>query len=93
LLVSSGDNDEALALVARIPESAETRRIAALARLNSSGDTPTDDDGIEARLTVLLDKVKDDEEARQAYLDLLEAMDLEDPRRVQYRRALSSRLF
>ena len=49
--------------------------------------------GIEARLLALLDQVKDDEEARQAYLDLLEAMDLEDPRRGQFRRALSSRLY
>ena len=92
LLVEKGENEEALALVARVPESAETRRIAALARLSSSGDAPADD-GLEARLLALLDKVKDDEQARQAYLDLLEAMDLEDPRRGQFRRALSSRLF
>jgi putative thioredoxin len=95
LLVSNGTNDEALELLARIPESAETRRVAALARLSQSGTAAVlnDDSGVESRLDSLLAKVKDDEAARQEYLDLLEAMDAEDPRRIRYRRALSSQLF
>ena len=53
----------------------------------------SDDTVVEARLETLLALVKDDEDARQEYLDLLEAMDAEDPRRIRYRRALSSQLF
>jgi thioredoxin-like negative regulator of GroEL len=37
--------------------------------------------------------VRTDEAARQEYLDLLETMDPEDPRRASYRRALASQLF
>src|SRR6185503_16758283 len=47
LLVARGDRDEALALLERIPETAETRRIAALARV---GGDVVGDDGMEARL-------------------------------------------
>ncbi len=51
------------------------------------------DDGLEARLDALLEIVKDDEEARRQFLELLEAMGPEDPRTNAYRRALTSRLF
>jgi putative thioredoxin len=37
--------------------------------------------------------VKDDEEARQEFVDLLEVMGPDDPRTAGYRRALTSRLF
>jgi putative thioredoxin len=90
LLVGRGDDaskDEALALLARIPESAETRRIAALARTGAVSD------GVEAKLDALLDRVKDDEAARQEFLDLLEVMGPDDPRTAGYRRQLTSRLF
>jgi putative thioredoxin len=95
LLVGQGNNDEALELLAKIPESGETRRVAALARLSLSGTAAVlgDEGVVEARLDALLEKVKEDDAARQEYLDLLEAMDAEDPRRVRYRRALSSQLF
>ena len=92
LLVSSGDGDaggeEALALLARIPESAETRRVSALARVG--GDQPDDSS---ARLDALLDRVKDDDEARQEFLDLLELMGPDDPRTADYRKLLTARLF
>jgi putative thioredoxin len=95
LLVGSGATEEALALLARIPESAETRRIAALARLaaDDGATTALRDGTVDARLGELLDRVKADEAARQEYLDLLEAMDPTDPSREQHRRALASRLF
>jgi len=51
------------------------------------------DDGVEDTLDGLLDRVKDDEEARQEYLDLLELLGPDDPRTGDYRRKLSSRLF
>jgi len=98
LLVQRGAADhhateEALALLARIPETAETRRVAALARVGArDGDIGGDQD-IEGRLTMLLDQVKGDEAARQEFVDLLEVLGSDDPRTAQYRRALTSRLF
>jgi len=87
LLVARGDIEEALALLARIPENAETRRIAALARTG-----PVADD-VETTLLGLLDRVKSDDEARQQYVDLLEVLGPDDPRTAQYRKLLTSRLF
>ena len=46
-----------------------------------------------ARLDELLDRVKEDEDARQAFVDLLELMGPEDPRTATYRKALTARLF
>jgi putative thioredoxin len=48
---------------------------------------------VEAKLDALLDRVKDDEAARQEFIDLLEIMGPDDPRTAQYRRALAARLF
>jgi len=92
LLVGKGDDaskDEALAVLARIPESPETRRVAALAR---TGVTPDEDD-FDDKLVELLPRVKADEAARQEYVDLLEVMGSEDPRTADYRRKLSAALF
>jgi len=92
LLVARGDEvsrDEALAVLARIPESAETRRIAALAR--TAGDVSPD--GFEDKLAELLPQVKHDERARQEYVDLLDLMGADDPRTADYRRRLSAALF
>jgi len=75
-------------LLARIPETDQTRHIAALARTH----IPVDDD-YDAVLTGLLDKVRDDEDARQQYVDILELMGAHDPRTADYRKKLTSRLF
>ena len=80
------DRDEALALIARIPETPETRHLAALARTE-----PIDD--IEGRLGELLASVKSDDEARQTYVDLLDILGPEDPRTAEWRRRLTSALF
>ena len=90
LLVARGDRDEALALLERIPETAETRRIAALARV---GDDVVGDDGVEARLDALLERVKDDDDARQQFVDLLEVLGADDPRTATYRKRLTARLY
>lgn len=87
--VADGRGDEALALLAKIPETDETRRVAALAR---TGGEPAPDDA-EAKLDALLPKVKGDDEARQEFLDLLELLGPEDPRTAEYRKALSRQLF
>jgi putative thioredoxin len=89
LLVHEGENDEALQLLARIPENAETRRVAAMARLGD--DTPTDD--VDERLAALLAQVKDDETARQEFVDLLEVLGPDDPRTATWRRRLTQTLY
>lgn len=92
LLVGRGGEAEvaeALALLERIPESAETRRVAALARVGADAKAVD----VAAELDSLLDQVKDDEAARQRYIDLLEVMGAGDPRTADYRKQLTSRLF
>ncbi|UDY35766.1 thioredoxin [Dermatobacter hominis] len=89
LLVGDDRAEEGLALLERIPESAATRRVAALAR---TGGAPADDEGLDARLTGLLDRVKGDDDARQEFVDLLELLDDEDEV-AGWRRKLSARLF
>jgi putative thioredoxin len=93
LLVGEKQFDEALALLERIPESERTRPIAAAARLGEpqAGEAPTDD--FDAKLTDLLPRVKDDDEARQQYVDVLELMGTDDPRTAEYRKRLSRELF
>jgi len=90
LLVADERNEEALELLARIPESPHTRRVAALAR---SGGAYASDDDVEKRLVELLDSVKADDAARQEFVDLLELLGPDDPRTGSYRRQLTSRLF
>lgn len=92
LLVTRGGDDEvaeALALLERIPESPETRRVAALARVGTSLGGAD----VAAELDALLAQVKDDEAARQRYIDLLEVMGAGDPRTAGYRKQLTSRIF
>jgi putative thioredoxin len=88
LLAERGDSEEALSLLARIPETERVRHVAALARL---GDEPTDD--YDAKLTELLERVREDEDARQEFVDILELLGPNDPRTASYRRQLTSRLF
>jgi putative thioredoxin len=94
LLISEGEPAEALEVLSRIPETPETSRVAALARLSMSGDESLlDSDDLEERLNALLEKVRDDDTARQEYVDVLSAMDPEDPRTTVFRKRLSARLF
>jgi putative thioredoxin len=90
LLASTDRADEALALLARVPETAETRRIAAIAR---QGGLASDGDRIEATLRELLTRVKGDDEARQQFVDLLELLGPDDPRTAEYRRQLTAQLY
>jgi putative thioredoxin len=91
ILAGRGEGDEALTLLTRIPETAESRRVAALARLGSTA--AADGADVDARLQGLLERVKDDEAARREFVDLLEMLGPDDPRTPGYRRALASRLF
>jgi putative thioredoxin len=92
LLAGRGDSEEALGLLARIPETAEVRRIAALARTGSAADA-VDAGEITAKLDSLLDRVKADDDARQEFVDLLEVLGPDHPRTADYRKQLTARLF
>jgi len=91
-LVDRGQPEEALALLARVPDTPDVRRVAALARLGGEGAVSSGDD-VESRLDALLERVKTDAEARQEFIDLLEAMGPDDPRTARYRKALTARLY
>lgn len=90
LLVGDARNDEALELLERIPESAEVRRVAALARV---GPDEAASDDVGARLAELLETVATDDSARQEYLDVLELLGPDDPRTAKFRKDLSAALF
>jgi putative thioredoxin len=87
-LIAAGNTDEALALLAKIPETDRTRRVAATARV---GDNPDDD--YDGQLGDLLAQVKNDEDARQKFIDILELMGADDPRTADYRRRLTAQLY
>ncbi len=99
LLVGAGSTperrSEALGLLAKLPESAETRHIAAQARLgDEAGAASAAGNGdIAGKLDALLERVRTDEAARQEFLDLLEILGPDDPRTAGYRKALTARLF
>jgi len=88
LLAERGEGEEALSLLERIPETPDTRRVAAIAR---TGLASVDD--IETRLEALLLQVKGNDDARQEFVDLLEVMGAADPRTADFRKRLTSHLF
>jgi putative thioredoxin len=92
VLLGRDETEEALALLARVPETAEVRRVAALAR-TGTGPGDVDADEITTKLDALLDRVKTDDAARQEFVDLLEVLGPDDPRTADYRKALTARLF
>lgn len=86
-LIDEGQTDQGLALLDKIPESPETRRLRAVAR--TGGGT----DDVDATLTQLLATVKTNDDDRQKFVDLLEVLGPDDPRTADYRRKLSAALF
>ena len=92
MLAASDDGQqrvEALDLLAKIPETDETRLIAAQARA-ANPNVPAD---VDQKLEGLLGRVKGDDDAKQEYLDLLELMGPTDPRTAEYRKRLTAQLF
>ena len=86
--------EEALGLLAKVPESAESRHIAAQARLGGEAQEATAGaDDLGPKLDALLERVREDDAARQEFVDLLEILGPDDPRTAQYRKALTARLF
>ena len=80
------------------PACPRPKRVAALAAEARLLEAGVDVSGsgaaeIEAKLNELLDRVAQDDAARQEFVDLLEAMGPDDPRTKEYRRALTARLY
>jgi len=91
-LIAKGETDEAITLLRRIPETPEVRRLLAEARL-ASQEVDVDGADVSVLLDGLLERVRDDTDARQEFLDLLETLGPDDPRTSDYRKALAARLF
>ena len=94
LLIADGRGTDAITLLERVPETPETRRLTALARVHGSDDAAAGAaPDIEVDLAGLLASVKSDEDARQRFVDLLEVLGPDDPRTSAWRRRLSAALF
>jgi putative thioredoxin len=91
ILLDRGEATTALEVLAKIPETSETRALAAEARLAERQVVVGGD--VTELLDSLLERVRGDDEARQEFVDLLETLGADDPRRSQYRKALATRLF
>ena len=92
MLIAKGEAEEAITLLRRIPETPEVRRLLAEARL-ASQEVDVDGADVSVLLDGLLERVRDDTDARQEFLDLLETLGPDDPRTSEYRKALAARLF
>ena len=94
-LIDRGEAAEALTVLGRVPETPAVRARAAEARVLQGGVNVQEAGSgeVEARLDALLNVVRDDEAARQEFVDLLETLGPEDPRTNEFRRALAARLF
>ncbi len=92
LLIDDGRVNEADGLLDRAPDTPESRRLKAVIRVQTSGtdDEPLD---IAAELAELLGRVKQSEEARQRFVDLLEVLGPDDPSTANWRKQLSRALF
>lgn len=90
VLVGAGATDEATALLSKLPETPEVRRVLAMARTGLRDAGSVD---VEGELTALLDRVKGDDEARQRFVDLLAVLGPDDPRTAEFRRKLTARLY
>jgi len=92
LLLDTGRPDEALEVLAKVPETPETRVLAAEARL-AGQQVDLEGGDVGPLLDSLLERVRDDESARQEFIDVLETLGPDDPRTARYRKALAARLF
>lgn len=88
LWIESGRSDEALELLSRIPENAETIKLTELARRGNKESAEA-----EVRLAQLLPEVKANDSSRQEFLDLLEIMGASNPATAEWRKKLTTQLF
>jgi len=88
LYVESNRSEEALELLKKIPESAETRHIAAQARTGDISDSE-----VLKRLDELLLVVKGDDSAREEFVDLLDVLGPNNTEVANYRKKLSREIY
>ena len=88
LLIGDDRSDDGLALIAGLPESADTRRLTALVKIG-----PMSEADLELRLMGLLDSVKGDDDARSEFLECLDLLEDDNPAKIHWRKQLTSRLF
>jgi putative thioredoxin len=91
LLISTDRPTEAIELLARLPEIPEVRHLLAEARLAEQAIDVKNQE-VTPLLDELLGRVKADEDARQEFLDLLEAMG-PTPLAGEYRKKLAAAIF
>lgn len=92
LRIDADRHQDALDLLARIPETDDARLLLALARTGLTAEAAKNTD-VEARLEGLLDRVKGEDEARQEFIDLLAVLGPDHPSTAEWRKRLSNRLF
>ena len=88
IYVESNRSEEALDLLKKIPESAETRHIAAQARTGDISDSE-----VLKRLDELLLIVKGDDSAREEFVDLLDVLGPDNTEVANYRKKLSREIY
>ncbi len=92
LYVDEHRYQEALDALAKIPETEPARVVGALARVGLENGAPENLE-VEAELERLLDHVKEDDEARSRFVDLLAVLGNDHPNTPGWRKKLSTRLF
>ncbi len=92
MYVDNANYEGAISLIERVPLTPELENIIAKARLLQKG-VSLDMSSVENSLNSLLGSVKNDETARQEFLDLLATIPSDDPLHAHYRKELSNRLF
>ena len=88
LLLQKNEITDALEILQKVPQ---TPKVAALVERAKAMFVPDDNYG--TQLDALLPLVKNDEEARKRYLEILDTMGAGDPRTAVYRRKLTGVLF
>lgn len=88
LLIGDDRIDEGVAVLDGLPESSDTRRLRAFAKIGPIGEAD-----LELRLMGLLDQVKTDDDARVEFLEYLDLLDDDNPAKSHWRRQLTARLF
>lgn len=91
ILVEQGFGDDAELILAKIPETAEVRRVLAMIRTGATGFDSEED--LEAKLADLLSRVKGNDDVRQEFIDMLAVMGPDNPLTAEYRKKLSTALF
>ena len=94
ILIDRGEAAEALALLARVPETPVARSLAAEARLVESGvNVAADDAEVDARLTALLERVRDDDAGARSTWTCSKPSEQRTRARYASRWALATRLY